>query len=269
MVSVADAIRSKTGGSDPLSFPTGFSEAIEGISGGGSGGPDADTTLLDKLSKGYLGSNSDIESIDISSSDFDGASLPIYLGQEVVPSYMAYKRRIKSLSLNDTRLYDSKVFGECNFFYCTTFEISTSATYMGGLFANSTYVPGWPSGYNPSRTMTTMFNSCSFSGDVVVPEGVETIASGCLSSIIGVQGKEITLTLPASLTVIESGYGVVSGTSIDKLPLVMLATSPPTLKSANTLTNILSITVPKGSLNAYQTATNWSQFADIMVEAEE
>lgn len=34
MTTVADVIRSKTGGSDPLSFPTGFSDAIAGISGG-------------------------------------------------------------------------------------------------------------------------------------------------------------------------------------------------------------------------------------------
>ena len=47
MTTVADAIRSKTGGSDPLSFPAGISEALEGISGGG--GP---TTAQVQLLKG-------------------------------------------------------------------------------------------------------------------------------------------------------------------------------------------------------------------------
>lgn len=36
LTAVADAIRAKTGGSDPLAFPSGMVEAIAGISGGGS-----------------------------------------------------------------------------------------------------------------------------------------------------------------------------------------------------------------------------------------
>lgn len=44
---VADAIRAKTGGAEPLAFPAGFVDAVEGITGGGSGyvGVLAETTI--------------------------------------------------------------------------------------------------------------------------------------------------------------------------------------------------------------------------------
>lgn len=37
MLSVADAIRAKTGGADPLAWPDGFAAAISGIETGGGG----------------------------------------------------------------------------------------------------------------------------------------------------------------------------------------------------------------------------------------
>ena len=46
LVAVADAIREKSGGSDPLAFPEGFVTAIEGISSGGGGGDDENFTAF-------------------------------------------------------------------------------------------------------------------------------------------------------------------------------------------------------------------------------
>ena len=40
MLSVADAIRAKAGGADPLAWPDGFTAAISGIETGGVGGVD-------------------------------------------------------------------------------------------------------------------------------------------------------------------------------------------------------------------------------------
>ena len=53
--------------------------------------------------------------------------------------------------------------------------------------------------------------------------------------------------------------------------IILLPTTPPTLGSSvfNSISSSAVITVPKGSLNAYQTATNWSTYADKMVEATE
>ena len=52
--------------------------------------------------------------------------------------------------------------------------------------------------------------------------------------------------------------------------VIILSTTPPTLSSTNAFMGIPSnvvFTVPKGTLSAYQTATNWSDYADKMVEA--
>ena len=53
--------------------------------------------------------------------------------------------------------------------------------------------------------------------------------------------------------------------------LVLEPVTPPTLGDRALLgtSSSLVITVPKGSLDAYKSATNWSEYADKMVEAEE
>lgn len=119
------------------------------------------------------------------------------------------------------------------------------------------------------------FSSCRFTTDIIlkeanVPSG--SIPSSAFSNVAKFSLDNVaaytslTLTLPANITAI-SGYAGVSGSRTEKLNLVMLATTPPTVESSNSIQNIKSITVPAGTLEAYQTATNWSQFADIMVEA--
>ena len=48
------------------------------------------------------------------------------------------------------------------------------------------------------------------------------------------------------------------------------ATTPPTLGSADAIpTATTQIQVPMASVEAYKTATNWSNFADIIVGYEE
>ena len=58
------------------------------------------------------------------------------------------------------------------------------------------------------------------------------------------------------------------GTSRYPVHIIMECSTPPTM-SGNGFesSGISEITVPKGSLEAYQTATNWSNYADKMVEA--
>ena len=55
----------------------------------------------------------------------------------------------------------------------------------------------------------------------------------------------------------------------NKGTLIMKAVAPPTLYSRYNIENCAKIIVPKGSLEAYQTANNWSYFANIMEEATE
>lgn len=102
-----------------------------------------------------------------------------------------------------------------------------------------------------------IFKTCN------VPEGITTMEYNALYNITVSDGK---VTLPSTLTKMNGGY-VVSGTYNTPIDLVLKSTTPPTMNSSSGLYKIKSITVPVGTLEAYQTATNWSQFADIMVEA--
>ena len=96
-----------------------------------------------------------------------------------------------------------------------------------------------------------------------VPEGITGLTAGCLESIL-VKNKKVTL--PSTLTTI-SGYYALSGDYSNHLNIIMKSTTPPTMDNSSSINYIDSITVPAGTLEAYRTATNWSAFADIMVEA--
>ena len=98
--------------------------------------------------------------------------------------------------------------------------------------------------------------------DLVLPEGLLTIGGNCftearcLSKII----------IPSTVTSIGNGcftnlYGAQE--------IHLLPTTPPTLGGTSAFSNTpvdCVFYVPQGSLNAYQTATNWSKFASKMQE---
>lgn len=74
------------------------------------------------------------------------------------------------------------------------------------------------------------------------------------------------ITIPAN--VVEIGYYPFQ--YCNKLvKVIMLPTAPPTAgeKLFEFCDAFTTLVVPKGSLSAYQTATNWSTYADKMVEA--
>ncbi len=98
-----------------------------------------------------------------------------------------------------------------------------------------------------------------------IPDGTTTIANSYCKEIYGMQ----EVTIPASVTKIESMAFYAS----IRLALVrLLSPTPPTLEAANAFSGYNAacvFEVPKGSLEAYQTATNWTTFAAIMKESEE
>ena len=100
---------------------------------------------------------------------------------------------------------------------------------------------------------------------IELPETLETIGNNFL---LGCYNLSSAVTIPAKVTSIGANFLLAD----NKIPeLVMKPTTPPTL-GYNALSNTSSslvITVPKGSLDAYKTATNWAAFADRMQEAEE
>ena len=105
------------------------------------------------------------------------------------------------------------------------------------------------------------FSGCRKLTSVSLPSSLTKISSYAFSNCI----KLAKITIPSSVTSISS-YAF---SSCNKLATVeMKPKTPPTLGSKVFETNssvVTTIKVPKSSLSAYQSATNWSVYADQMV----
>lgn len=132
------------------------------------------------------------------------------------------------------------------------------------------------------------FDSCYNLKKINLPEGIIQIAGSVFFYCYALR----TLKLPESLeTIGASGiracYSLTELTIPSKVTSIgamafsdnycienyyFQSTTPPTLGSTNVFSNISAtckIHVPKGCLEAYQTAANWSTYADYVVEMEE
>ena len=118
----------------------------------------------------------------------------------------------------------------------------------------------------------TQLNASTFFGcknvvNIVIPDKVTIIDYNVFESCTGL----LNITIPASVKSV--GNYAFRQCSIDTElggTYTILVTTPPTIQSA-TFGNakINKIIVPKGTLDAYKSATNWSAYADKMVEATE
>ncbi len=120
-------------------------------------------------------------------------------------------------------------------------------------------------GLNLGNAVTTIgdnaFDGCTgFTGSLTIPNSVNSIGANAFSGCTGFSG---TLTLGNSLTQIGNTafFGACQGfTSFIVLPVV-----PPTLGN-NVFVSMdygMTVSVPCGSLEAYQSATGWSVFTDL------
>lgn len=109
-----------------------------------------------------------------------------------------------------------------------------------------------------------MCYNCDSLTDVVFSEGITAISPYRGFSYCD---KLKTVVIPSTVT--SFGTNLFMGSAITSL--IMKPTTPPTMPDSDSLpsTPSLVITVPKGCLEAYQTASVWSQFASKMVEATE
>ena len=196
LVSVADAIRTKGGTTNALTFPDGFVSAIEGIQSGG-GGNDVLFSIIDR----------------------------------------------SITEITASMLYGCTVLGNSAFARCsnlTSVIIPSSVTTIG----------------------QTTFQSCNKLLRIDIPNSVTTIGNSAFNACMSLTSIDI----PNSVTTIGNDAFSYS----PKLNVVKLfSTTPPTLGTnafyrCSALTQII---VPAGSLNAYRSATNWSAYADKMVEA--
>ena len=106
-----------------------------------------------------------------------------------------------------------------------------------------------------------MFNRCVALESINLPPNLTTIKGNAFANC----SKLATISIPATVTTIDA-YAFNNNNNLKSIK--MLPTTPPTIQSSsfNSLPSDVVFTVPKGSLEAYRTATNWVQWADHMVE---
>ena len=110
------------------------------------------------------------------------------------------------------------------------------------------------------------FYGCDSITSFIVPEGIENIENSTFEEC-----RNLTyLVLPSTLKTIGSRVAFSILNTTTTLTINVLATTPPTYSGDNfaLLINYGNnmITVPKGSLSAYQTANGWSEYTERMKE---
>jgi hypothetical protein len=123
------------------------------------------------------------------------------------------------------------------------------------------------------------FSGCRSFTEINLPESLVTIGGGAFRYCYNVE----TITIPKNVTNIGNGafesYRYDSGRFNKLVELHLKPTVPPTLTQAAHTSSYsvfsfrpgadIKVYVPKGCLEAYQTATNWTTIAQYMIEEEE
>lgn len=101
--------------------------------------------------------------------------------------------------------------------------------------------------------------------ELVIPEGVTSIEENAFYNC-----RIKNLILPSTLTTIAGTGGVATSAFNNQAIVTINATTPPTATTTpfNSSYKPAVIYIPAGTLEAYQTATNWSRYSDLFVEME-
>lgn len=166
---------------------------------------------------------------------------------------------------NSVRSIGNDVFNNCR--SLTNITIPASVTSLGDQVfwscGNLTSVV-FEEGCRISKMGDFLFWLCDNLESVNIPNNVTEIGGNTFT------GRKITsLIIPASVTTIGASTFRI-GSSSNLATLTFLGTTPPSIQS-NTFTAsyLQNIIVPKGCGDVYKSATNWSNFADYIVEASE
>ena len=159
------------------------------------------------------------------------------------------------------------VNGTCGFLgsstsnnYCCLLKYSTTADKRNICYQNA--ITKIEFGDSVTSIGKYAFNNCYSLTSITIPNSVTSIGANAFQACYSL----ISITIPNSVTSIEMGaftncYGMAE--------YHLKSTTPPTLSNTNTFNSIPDdciIYVPQGSLEAYQTATNWATYASHMQE---
>lgn len=107
------------------------------------------------------------------------------------------------------------------------------------------------------------FAYCSSLTSITIPANVLEIENNSFRYCDNLTSVTIEAT---SITIGSDAFNI--GTSNNKYTITMLATTPPTIQvNSFNVSTLNKIIVPIGTSNAYKTATNWSNYANYIVEA--
>ena len=143
---------------------------------------------------------------------------------------------------------------------CTSLNnitIPNSVTSIGvGAFQTCTGLTNITISDSITSIMAYVFQTCKSLTNITIPDSVVSIGTGAFDNCTSLTN----IVIPENVTSI----GVIAFNNCTSLTtMTVLATTPPTLASVNAIsTATTSIYVPDESVSAYQSATNWSNFAD-------
>lgn len=179
----------------------------------------------------------------------------------------------------------SNVFTSCT--SLTSIIIPDSVLSMGdNMFQYCTALTTAVIGNGIQTLASSAFNSCSNLESVTIGNRVTSIKQRAFYKC----KKLMSVTIPNSVTNIEDAvfedcwnltsvtipnrvtsigyYALQIGRSNNKATITFLRTTPPTIQTTTfSLSTLEKIIVPAGSGEAYRTATNWANYADLIEEA--
>lgn len=196
--------------------------------------------------------------------------------EPTVSGFKNYENRI--ILLSNITAIDGWAFQDCT--NLTSIEIPNSVTNMGvQIFMSCSNLTNVVLPEGITEITINEFSSCTSLTSINIPSSVTKINNSAFDDCSGLT----SITLPSNLTSIgdRTFFGCSGLTSIslpssltsigrstfqnctNLITMRIEATTPPTLSSTNAIsTATIKIYIPAGTLSAYQSATNWSNFAD-------
>ena len=159
-----------------------------------------------------------------------------------------------------------RTFSDCS--SLTSITIPDSVRFIGaGTFSNCSSLTSITVGNGVRSIDNSAFSACNSLTSITIPNSVTKIGVYVFSSC----NSLMSVIIGNGVIGIGSNAFFYCGTKTESGTIyTILATTPPTIQS-NTFGNakINKIIVPKGTLAAYKSATNWSAYADKIEEATE
>lgn len=187
----------------------------------------------------------------------------IYIGSQVINiGERAFESCSPITSFTFSNSSKLETIGDYAFWYATIKEISIPSSVMSigrGAFSYSDI----ETIYNFENTQITEISSSMFSNSKIKNISLPSIITNIGNSAFSYCYSLTSITIPASVTSIDN-YAFQESSKL--VTMRIESATPPTLANINAISSATTqIQVPMESVEAYKTATNWANFADIIV----